>query len=120
MDVLSAWPKTLRLPWFCCRMVRRHPIGVFANEKGDGSNAGGNDAAFSIGRIVQSCRMRRQTSPANGSSKAELIEPSRIVIHDARRKNVPLPGVRRDLEALQLAQNFQSGALTLQVYPWGD
>src|SRR5258708_38087758 len=93
-------------------MARDHPVGVVAGEKSNGGYAGGDHAAFALGRIFERGWMRREASPADCAGQAELIEPLGIVVGDAAAQDFWLPGVGRDFEALQLVEDFAQGALT--------
>src|SRR5207237_6247996 len=61
----------------------RHPVRLLAHKEGDGRNAGGNDAAATIARILEGGGMRRETSPADGAGETELIELLGIVFRKA-------------------------------------
>ena len=55
--------------------------------------------------------MRRQSSPADRSGEAKLIEPLGIVIDDAACQHLPLPGVGRNFKSLELAHDFERATL---------
>ena len=93
------------------RVAREHPIGFIANKKCDRRDAGGNYAAIIFAAIFESGGVRRETSPADSSSEAKLIENFWIVIGDARGKNVAFPGVGGSFETLKLANDFERAAL---------
>ena len=59
--------------------------------------------------------MRRQAAPADGAGQAKLIERVGIVVGDAARQNVALPGVGGNFETLQLAQNFKRAAFAAEL-----
>ena len=92
-----------------------HPVGFFAHEESDGRDAGGNHAAAAFACILQRRRMRRQASPADRAGQAELVEPAGSYSIDAARENLLLPGIGRDLEALQLMQHLQQAALAAEL-----
>src|SRR5262249_39073209 len=74
-------------------IVRRHPVGFLAHEKGDRRHAGRDHAPLACGSILERCWMRRKPAPADGSGKTKFIEPLGIVVSDAASQNMPLPGV---------------------------
>src|SRR5690348_8263582 len=88
-----------------------HPIGIIAHEKRDGSDASGNDTAPAGSDGFQGGGMRRQASPADCASEAELIENLRRVARDALAEDAMLPGICRRFKTLQLAQNCERAAL---------
>ena len=110
-----AFAQTAGIGLFRVGIVRRHPVGFFAHKERDGSHAGGNHAPLARGGILQRGGMRRQPSPADGAGQAELIEPGGIVIRDAPRQNLALPGIGGNFKSLQLAQNLERGALALHL-----
>ena len=55
--------------------------------------------------------MGREASPTDRAGEAEPIENLGRVAGDAPLQNLPFPGVRRRLEALELAEDFQNAAL---------
>ena len=59
--------------------------------------------------------MRREASPADRAGEAELIENLGRVAGDAALQDLPLPGIRRRLETLELAEDFQHAALAGQL-----
>ncbi len=59
--------------------------------------------------------MRRQPPPSDSAGQAKLIERSGIVVVDAARQDLLLPGVGRNFETLQLAQRLQKSALAGQL-----
>ena len=61
--------------------------------------------------------MRRQPSPTHRPGQAKLVKPFRIVIHNAPRQHLPLPGIRRNLKPLQLPQHFQRAPLARNLRP---
>ena len=65
-------------------------------------------------------RMRRQASPADRAGQAEVVEPFGIVIGHSSRENVALPGIRRNFEALHLAQHLQRAALAAHLRAGSD
>src|SRR5579863_7738859 len=102
------------------------PVRLFSHEERDRSYAGWNDAPLPSGaRSVRSTRpagiqrrrVRRQSSPTDRSRQAKLIQPLRIVIRNPPRQNLPLPSIRRNLESLQLLQNFQRASFTRCLRP---
>src|ERR1700686_4326227 len=97
-----------------------HPIRLFANEECYGSDAGRNHSPLAGGRILERGRMRRQTSPADRASQAELVEPLWIVVCYAPGEYLTLPRVGGDFEALKLAQYFERGPLTLHLRSRSD
>src|SRR5882762_31426 len=96
-------------------MLRRHPVGFFANEERDGRDAGRNHAALAFGGIFKRRRMWRQASPPDRTRQTKLIEPLGIVIRYPPRENVALPGIGGHFEALQLSQNLESAALAAHL-----
>jgi len=54
--------------------------------------------------------VRRQTAPTHRAGQAKLIEPLRIVVHNAAGEDLPLPGIGGNLKSLQLLENFQRAA----------
>src|SRR6202035_768162 len=67
--------------------------------------------------VIEGGGMRRQPPPADSAGKTKLIEPLGIIVDDAPAQNMPLPGVGRDLESLQLAEHIQRGPFTLNLRP---
>ncbi len=61
--------------------------------------------------------MRRQPSPSHRPGHAKLIEPFRIVIRDPPRKDMPLPCIRRNFEALELLQNLKHASFARSLRP---
>ena len=64
--------------------------------------------------------MRREATPADCSVETKLIEDFWIVIRDAARQDLALPGVCRSFVALQLAQSFESAAFTEELGSGGE
>src|SRR5579872_1136372 len=101
-------------------MVWSHPIGLFANEECNRSDAGWDHATFARGGVFQSGGMRRQASPADSASEAKLVEPSGIVICDAASQYLALPGVGGNLEALKLAEDVERGTFAEDLCAGSD
>src|SRR5712691_2961812 len=59
--------------------------------------------------------MRGQAAPADCAGEAELIEQLGLVVGDAARENLALPGICGSFEALQLLQGFQQPALAEEL-----
>src|SRR5438067_47011 len=59
--------------------------------------------------------MRREAAPAGGAGETKLVQNFGVVISDAAREDLPLPGIRRRFESLQLTQRFQRSALTQKL-----
>src|SRR3984885_2338743 len=97
------------------RMARNHPVRVFTDEKCERRDTGRNDATNRSIVLSQSCRMRRETAPADGSGEAKTVEDVRIVVRDAARENLLLPRTRRRFESLQLLQHLERAALAEQT-----
>src|SRR5208337_5139863 len=57
---------------------------------------------------------------AHGTSETELVEPFRIVIDNAASQDLPLPGIRRNFESLQLPQNFERSSFARDLSAWGQ
>src|SRR5262249_61016641 len=98
----SSRTEAASLGWIGCRMPWRHPIRLFADEKRDGCNAGGNDPPFSVSRILKRRRMGRKSAPCHCPAQTELVQPLWIVVPQASRQDLPLPGVGWNFESLQL------------------
>src|SRR6202166_4427914 len=60
-----------------------HPLGIFAHEESDGSDARRSDAAFCAGDGFERGGMRRQAAPTHNAGETKLIENRWIVIGDA-------------------------------------
>src|SRR5919106_382997 len=89
--------------------LRAHPIGVIASEERDGRDRSGHDAPLSSLRVVESGRMRRKSSPTNGSLQTELVKLLWRVAADTTRKHLRLPSIRSHLKPLKLSDHlFQS------------
>src|ERR1700691_4578624 len=95
-------------------VARNHPVCVFTDEKCERRDTGRNDATNRSMVFTQSCRMGRETAPADGSGKAKTVERARIVVRDAARENLLLPRTCRRFESLQLLQRFERAALAEQ------
>ena len=59
--------------------------------------------------------MRRQASPTNRAGEAKLIKPLGIIIGNAMREYVTLPGVGGNFKSLQLTNDLKRSAFTLQL-----
>src|SRR5712691_10265329 len=59
--------------------------------------------------------MRGQAAPADCAGEAELIEQLGLVVGNAARENLALPGICGSFEALQLLQRFQQPALAEEL-----
>src|SRR5215831_17026067 len=94
---------------------QRHPFGVIADEEGDRSDACRYHAASARARVLQHCRMRRQTSPADCACERKLIEKSRVVVDQASRKYLAFPCAGRDFKPLELTKNLQQAAFIAQL-----
>ena len=79
-----------------------------------GATAGGDDAAGASGGVVESCGMRRETSPTGDAHEAKAVERGAVVVGDAAGEDVALPGAGGDFKALQLAQSFEQSVLAAQ------
>ena len=60
-------------------------------------------------------RMRRQPPPHHFTGQAQLIQPFRRIPRDAPRKNLALPGRRRNLITLQLPDHLQQSIHAMQL-----
>ena len=58
--------------------------------------------------ILKRRRMRRQPSPADRTGETKLVEPFRIVVGNAPRQNLPLPGVGGNFESLATAAGHRA------------
>src|SRR5258708_28708635 len=114
-------------------MARRHPVRFLAHKKSNGRHAGRNYAplagwdrvsskiaSFHRGGRIQGSWMWRQPSPSYRPGQAQLVKPLGIVIGHPPRQNLPLPGIRRNLESLQLVQDFQRAALSYDLSSISD
>ena len=59
--------------------------------------------------------LQRQPRPGDLTSQAQLVEPLRVVVDDAHRQHIALPGDGGDLEALQLGDRFEHPPLAFQA-----
>ena len=59
--------------------------------------------------------MRRDAAPAHGSGEAELVEPARVVVGDAGRKQRTLPLDSRSLEAFKLRESFEDALFPAEL-----
>ena len=59
--------------------------------------------------------MWREAAPSDRAGEAETIENGRIVIRNAAREDLLLPGICRRFESLQLLQRFEGAALAEQA-----
>ena len=69
---------------------------------------------LSLWRVI----IQSQTAPRNHTGKAKILEIRRIVILNPRRQNVLLPCWRRQLQSLQLADDFQNAVAPTQLGLW--
>ena len=84
----------------------RQELGcVFAQEDGQGGDAGGPDASAAIGGFQRG--VRRQAAPHDFAGEAEPIEQLRLVTGDAAREDGFFPRGGRDFVALQLTKDLQ-------------
>src|SRR5712691_2614330 len=62
--------------------------------------------------------MGRQAAPADRSGETKLVEQFGLVVRDAAREDLALPGICGGLEALQLLQSFQQAAFAQELRAW--
>src|SRR5208282_4787884 len=118
-------------------MMRPHPVRILAHKEGDWRDTRGNHAAHLAGsgntcplsvavtiiigvRCFERCWMRRQSAPTHNTAQAELIEMRRIVIRDSAAKDEALPGIRGNLESLQLAKDLERAMLAAHLRAGSD
>src|SRR5208282_5854908 len=107
-------------------MVWPQPIGIFADEEGDGRYARRDYTAAILAAVLagsrgfESCRMRRQTAPADGACEAQLIEVCGIVVGDPAGEHKTLPRAGRDFKSLQLADHFKRAVFAAHLRTRSD
>jgi hypothetical protein len=58
---------------------------------------------------------RREAAPGDLAGEAQLVEPGRVVVGDAPREDLALPGLGGQLEALELLDDPQQALGSVQL-----
>ena len=94
---------------------RNHPVAVFAHKKGNGRDAGGNDAPLSVRERFKRSGVRRQPAPADRAGEAKMVKHLGIEIGDAALENLAFPRICRRFEALHLTNGFERASFAEQL-----
>lgn len=100
--------------------ARDHPLGFFAYEEGDGSDARGDNTAFRVGDGFERRWMGREASPAYCARKAKLVQNRWIEIGDAAFEDLSFPGISGGFITLKLTNRFEGAALAEKLRAWND
>ena len=84
------------------RRERRPVPGMTPRQQGDRRGAHRRHAALAA---VRSSVARAEARPRDPSGQALIIEPARLVLGEARRQDLGLPGAGRSLEAFELGDD---------------
>ena len=103
----GAWPGRVG------RGGERRPVpGMTPRQQGDRRGAHRRDVALAA---VRSSVARPEARPCDSSGQALIVEPARLVLGDARRQDLGLPGAGRRLEAFELRDDHLDGIRPLHA-----
>src|ERR1700687_5394938 len=92
-------------------MLRNHPLRLLADEEGNGSDAGRDDATSNAVLLLARGGVRRKSPPSHRPGQTELVEKVGIIISDSPPENLPLPTIGLRFKALELLKHLECAAL---------